>query len=137
MLMKIIGLVRFVRDVELSQTASGMSVAKGTFVSSEKYKDQESSLFQDFVCFGKQAEVLSQYSGKKGQQIYVTGKLKTESWEAKDGTKKSKNVMTLESFDFVSSANQSQSQPQPQRPAQDYKQAPQFNANNFDDDIPF
>lgn len=132
MLMKISGLVRFVRDSEMIN-ANGTPLLKGTIASSEKFKDNESQLYQDFVSFGKQAEILNKYSGKKGNQIYVTGKLKTEKWQDKNGENRSKNVMIFEGFDFVSSGNTSH-----QRTESPIKQSPQFDNNNFDDDdVPF
>jgi single-strand DNA-binding protein len=133
MLMKINGLVRFVRDSEMIN-ANGTPVLKGTIASSEKFKDNESQLYQDFVSFSKQAEILNRYSGKKGDQIYLTGKLKTEKWQDKNGENRSKNVMIIEGFDFVSSGNAPQ-----QRSEAPKKQATQsqFDNNFDDDDIPF
>jgi len=102
MLCKCCGLFRLTRDMELSYTASGMAIGKLGLACSEKYKDKETVLFLDATSFGKQAEILKQYAGTKGTQIYLTGKLQTDSWTDKEGNKKSKTVMIIEGFDFVS-----------------------------------
>lgn len=112
MLAKVNGLFRLTRDMELINTQSGTTIGKLGLVCSEKYKDKETTLFIDGVCFGKTAEILSQYAGSKGTQIYLSGKLQTESWQDNNGQKRSKISMTIEGFDFVSNKNQSNSQQQ-------------------------
>ena len=39
------------------------------------------------MLFGKQAETAAEYV-KKGQMVYVEGRLQTRSWEDKDGVKR-------------------------------------------------
>ena len=80
MLAKITGLFRLTRDLELIKTDAGISIAKLGLVNSEKYKGKETTLFIDAVAFSKPAEILHQYAGKKGNQIYLTGKLHTDPW---------------------------------------------------------
>ena len=65
-----------------------MSVA-----TSRKFKDgtgsyQETTEWHKVVAFGRQAEYAAQYL-TKGRLIYVEGRLRTSSWEAKDGSKRS------------------------------------------------
>ena len=50
-------------------------------------------------CFGKTAENIAEYF-KKGHKIGVVGKLKTDQWE-KDGVKRSKTYVVVDSFDFL------------------------------------
>lgn len=147
---KIQNLFRLTRDADLRYAASGTAVLNIGLASSEKYKDKETQCFLDAVAFGKPAEIIAQYAGTKGTQIYLSGKLKTESWDDKNtGQKRSKQVMEIETFDFVSgqnTGNQPQ-QPQMQSGAQitqnhnqnQQTQAPQqYAPNDFDDsDIPF
>ena len=112
MLAKVNGLFRLIRDMELVNTQSGTTIGKLGLVCSEKYKDKETTLFIDGICFGKTAEILSQYAGSKGTQIYLSGKLQTENWQDNNGQKRSKISMTIEGFDFVSNKNQSNNQQQ-------------------------
>lgn len=115
MLAKVSGLFRLTRDAELKYSGSGTAVVKLGLACSEKFGDKESQLFIDATAFGKPAEIISQYAGSKGNQIFLVGKLQTDSWE-KDGQKQFKTVMIIEGFDFVSGAGANkQSEPKPQR----------------------
>ena len=125
-LAKISGLFRLTRDAELAYSGSGMPILKLGLVNSEKYKDKETTLFIDGTAFSKPAEIINQYAGTKGTQIYLTGKLQTDMWDDANGQKRSKISMIIETFDFVSSRDNTQQQPQGQQ-GQSYSQ-PQQNA---------
>ncbi len=134
-LAKINGLFRLTRDMELVNTQSGAIIGKLGLVCSEKYKEKENTLFLDAVCFSKTAEILNQYAGSKGTQIYLSGKLQTESWTDNSGQKRSKVSMTIESFDFVSKGNQQSNnsqtnQGQPQQQNYQPQQQPQMHYQN-------
>ena len=107
MLAKLQGVFRLTRDLSLTFLQDGTPVAKLGLACSEKFKDKETQLFLDASVFGKVAEVLNQYAGSKGTQIFLTGKLKTEQWE-KDGQKHSKVVMMIEDFQFLGSKQDGQ-----------------------------
>lgn len=98
------GLFRLTRDAELKYSQQGTAILKMGLASSEKYGDKETQCFIDATVFGKPAEILNQYSGQKGNQIYLFGKLQTESWE-KDGQKNFKHSLIVEGFDFVAGVN--------------------------------
>ena len=122
-LAKINGLFRLTRDAELINTQSGSVIAKFGLACSEKYKDKETQLFLDAVAFGKTGEIISQYAGSKGSQIYLSGKLQTETWQDNaTGQNRSKVSMTIESFDFVSNGNKPQQQYTP--PPTTYENVP-------------
>lgn len=61
---------------------------------------KEETTFVDCGCFGKTAEILAQYK-KKGDPIFVEGRLKLDQWEAQDGTKRSKMRVIIENFQFL------------------------------------
>ena len=109
MLAKITGLFRLTRDLELRYGTSGNAIAKLGLACSEKFKDKETQLFIDAVAFGKPAEILNQYAGTKGKQLFLSGKLQTETWD-KDGVKQYKISMVIESFEFVGSKSDNQGQ---------------------------
>lgn len=154
---KINGLFRLTRDCEIQYSASGTAVAKLGLAASEKYKDKETKLFIDAVAFAKTGEILQQYAGLKGTQIYLSGKLQLDQWQDKNtGENRSKTTMVIESFDFVSGQNpghQAQQQPmqnkqqanqqaqnfqQPQQaPMQQQAPQQQYMPNQFDDDVNF
>ena len=142
MLPKINGLFRLTRDAELAYAQSGTAVLKMGLAASEKYKDKESTCFIDATCFGKVAEIIHQYAGQKGGQIYLTGKLELQQWNDKNtGEKKSRHSMIIEGFDFVSNGGNQQQYQQPQYQYQQgaTRQAPAYQPNDFDseDSVPF
>ena len=129
MLPKINGLFRLTRDSELRYSQSGSPILKLGVAASEKYKDKETQCFLDVTAFGKAAEIISQYAGSKGTQIYLSGKIQTEQWTDNSGQKKSKNVMVLDGFDFVSNKpNNSQTNQGYQQQPQNYQQPMQQQA---------
>ena len=64
--------------------------------------------------FGKRAEVINKYF-KKGEPIFIEGRLTFDSWQAQDGTKRNKLKVTIENFEFVG-GKKDQQQEQPSQP---------------------
>ena len=88
-LMQLIGNVG--KDVEMRFTPSGSPVAtfsvavNHTYTDSSGEKKQETEWF-NCVCWNRLAENVNQFLGK-GQNVYVSGRLKTRSWVSDDGQK--------------------------------------------------
>lgn len=99
---KVVLIGRLVKDPELRFTAgSGTAVSRFTVAVNRQFKKDETD-FINCVAFGKTAETISQYF-VKGQQIAVTGSIRTGSYEAQDGTKRYTTDVAVESFEFVGS----------------------------------
>ena len=143
-LCKINGLFRLTRDSELRYSQNGNAILKISLACSEKFGDKETKLFLDAIVFGKPAEIINQYAGNKGTQIFLSGKLQTETWET-DGQKKSKISMVVESWDFVNNNTEPQSNAQTQKHTdyQPKQQAQRIMPNTLpeidinEDEIPF
>ena len=99
------------RDIELSYTTNQVAVAQTGIAVNKKYKDKETVLFVDLVCFGKQAETLNKYTSK-GSPLLISGELTLDQWEAKDGTKRSKHKVIVQSFQFLGDGQKKESQPE-------------------------
>ena len=80
------------RDVEMRATASGLQIANGRLAVNNRKKNGDEwiddPVFIDVVAFGDKAERFGQ-DGKKGERVYVQGRLSQSEWE-KDGVKKTK-----------------------------------------------
>jgi single-strand DNA-binding protein len=103
---KVILIGNLTRDVELKQLPSGNPVAQIGLAINRKWKDkagedQEEVTFVDCEAWGKTAEIMAKYLAK-GKPVYIEGRLKLDSWE-KDGEKRSKMKVVVESFQFLSS----------------------------------
>jgi len=86
--------------------------------------------------FGNQAEMLSQHLAK-GRRIGVDGRLDWSSWEAQDGSKRSKVEIVAQSVQFLDSRGESSPEGERQFvPAAATAGNEDFGAG-ADDDIPF
>lgn len=115
------------RDAELRFTPQGAAVANFTVASSDKYYDQDKqawvqsrALYVDVTMWNESgnrqnptpwAELAAEL--KKGDQVAVTGKLVTRSWETKDGEKRTK--IEFQALRFYRMPNTQQGQPQQQQ----------------------
>ena len=109
MLMQVNGVVRLVKDPEQRYTSDGKSIVTFSVVSNEKYKETETNCFIDCVVFGTLGEKVVMPYLKKASKIYMQGRLKQDTWQDKDGAKRSKHSISVESFEFLESKG---SQPQ-------------------------
>ena len=75
------------RDPE-SRQAGESTVCKFGLAVNRKGKTPE-TCYIDVECWGRTAEVADQYAAK-GSQVGITGRLKLDQWEDKDGNKRSK-----------------------------------------------
>jgi len=125
------------RDPELTYTQSQTAICKFGLAVSRKYKEKEEVCFVDCTAWGKTGETIQQYMAK-GRPILIEGRLTHETWEAKDGTKRSRHSVTVENFQFLGSKDDGAKAPsQPQSPPQN-KLAEQFDeAVPSGNDIPF
>ncbi|OHA36413.1 MAG: single-stranded DNA-binding protein, partial [Candidatus Taylorbacteria bacterium RIFCSPLOWO2_01_FULL_50_130] len=89
----------------LKALPSGTQVAEFAVATNRVYKDkngakQEEADFHNIVAFGRLAEIIGQYL-KKGRPIFIEGRIRTRSWDAKDGSgKRYRTEVVLENFQF-------------------------------------
>lgn len=92
------------KDPECKVFDNGNKVANFSVATTEKYTNKsgekvENTEWHNIAVFGKLADVVEKYV-KKGQHIYIEGKIKTRSWE-KDGSKHYTTEIVLNGFDAV------------------------------------
>lgn len=108
---KVILMGNLTRDPELRVTPKGTAVCQVGIAVNQNYRDKEGNnreetTFVDVDVFGRQAEVIAKYMSK-GRPILIEGRLKLDSWETKEGDKRSKLKVVLENFQFVGSRGDS------------------------------
>ncbi|MCA6367657.1 MAG: single-stranded DNA-binding protein [Cytophagales bacterium] len=101
---KVILMGRVGKDVAVRAFDNGNKVASFSLATSEKYKDkagvvQEITEWHNLSIFGKLADVAEKYV-KKGDQLYVSGKLKTRSWE-KDGITRYTTEIVVDELNLI------------------------------------
>ena len=135
------------KDIELKSLPSGNSVASFNLATNRIWKDnngqkQEQAEFHSIIVFGKQAETINQYC-KKGDQLYVEGRLQTRSWDNAEGKKQYKTEIVLESFQFGNKNEKSETKPVEKTSQQKEEERPNETVYDEDgralnvDDIPF
>lgn len=101
---KVILIGNLTRDPEIKALPSGVKVAQIGLATNRTWKDQngakqESVEYHNIVSFGRQAETLGQYC-KKGDSLYIEGRLQTRSWDGQDGKKNYRTEILIENFQF-------------------------------------
>lgn len=128
-------------DPEVKKIQSGSKVAKMTLAVSEKYKNKNGDTVTNTEWFDLEAwegtaQIAEKYL-KKGSQVYIEGKQKTEKWETETGEKRSKKVVRITSLTMLGSGNSSGNSPaQPSNSSAPAE--PEMNFEQMEeDDLPF
>jgi len=115
------------RDIELRYTQGGTAIAKTAIATSRKFtsngEKKEEVCFIDITFFGRSGEVANQYL-RKGSKILVEGRIVFEQWVDKNGGKRSKHSIAVESMQMLDSKGDSQQQ------APQQEQTPQYKPRN-------
>ncbi len=116
-------------DPESRFTTSGSAVANLTIATNESWRSaegdtKEKTEWHRVVIFGKMAETAAEYM-KKGQLVYIEGRLQTRSWEDKDNIKRYTTEVLCDSFTMLG------------RKADDGSSASSSKESEQDDDLPF
>lgn len=104
---KVILIGNLTRDPELSQTNSGISVARISIAVSRRYANQDGSRETDFfnvTAWRAIAENCAKYL-KKGSKIAVVGSIQNRSYEAQDGSKRFTTDIMADEIEFLSTKN--------------------------------
>ena len=93
------------RDPELKYTPSGVAIVSFGMAINRNWKGsdgekKEEVCYVDLNMFGKRAEVISQYF-KKGNPIFIEGRLQFQQWETRDGQKRNALRVVAEDFQFM------------------------------------
>jgi len=96
------------RDPEMKYTQSGQAVVSFGMAMNRKYRNRnnemiEETTFVDIEGWGKQAETFNQYM-RKGRPAFIEGRLKLDTWENREGQKRSKLRVVMENFQFIGGA---------------------------------
>ena len=113
MLNKVHLIGRLGKDPEVRHFESDSKVANFTIATNEFYRDKqgnkvEQTEWHNIALWGnRQVEIAEQYL-KKGSLIYLEGKIRTRSWEDKDGNKRYTTEVVGDKFIFLDSRKESE-----------------------------
>ena len=135
------------RDPESRYMPSGEQVTSISVATTESWKDksgnkQEQTEWHRIAFFGKLAEIAGQYL-KKGSQVYVEGKLRTQKYTDKDGIERYQTNIIASTMQMLGSKQDSGNGGQSGNNGRNsYSEAKQTGRRpaaqpDLDDDIPF
>ena len=148
-------------DPETRSLPSGMTVTNIRIATSESWKDkasgaqQERTEWHSVALFGRLGEIAAEYL-RKGSQVFVEGKLRTQKWKDKQGNDRYKTEIIADNMQMLGArgggggggggmggggmggAERSSGAGVPARDEYDQTPAPaSAGKEDFDDDIPF
>lgn len=139
-------------DPEMRRTQDGRAIANLRLATSETWRDKssgerrEKTEWSTVVCFNEGlCKVIEQYC-KKGDKIYVEGKLQTRKWQDKEGHDRYSTEVVMQGFEskLVLLSNRHGASEESSADQQTTKAAPSTSRpstptqrNDLDDEIPF
>lgn len=128
---------RLGNDPSVKYAQSGKCITNFSIAVGWKSKDKEGTEWVNVVAFDKLGELVGEYC-RKGSQVFVTGRFKTEKYE-KDGQERYATKIIADTVQFLGGKQEGQGggPGERQRP-QRQQQAPANPVDDFDDSsIPF
>ncbi|ERM84003.1 single-stranded DNA-binding protein [Rhodonellum psychrophilum GCM71 = DSM 17998] len=136
-------------DPEVKHLEGDKVVANISLATTESYKDKsgnrvDNTEWHDLELWDGQARIAEQYL-KKGMQLYVEGKIKTDTWQDEQGNNRKKVRIRVLSFTMLGGRPEGGSTASEQQPSGNYANKPAMNSPNppvmesasTDDDLPF
>jgi len=132
-------------DPDMRYTPSGAGVCEMRLATNESWTDksgqrQERTEWHRIVVWGKRAELCAKYLSK-GRQCFVEGRLRTRSWEDKEGNKRYTTEIVATDVQFLGGGTGAGGGrgggdfPPPPEPEPGFEGG--FGGGGPDDDIPF
>ena len=92
-------------DPELRKTQNGTSVIQLRLATDRRNGNSDSQTdWHTVVCWDKQADAVAQYV-RKGERLYIAGRLNQHSWETDQGERRSRTEVHAHEVIFLGSSN--------------------------------
>ena len=142
-------------DVKMNYFEGGNCLGRFPLATNETYTNRQTgervtnTEWHNIVVRNKAAEVCEKYL-KKGDKVYVEGRLKNRQWQGEDGNMRYTTEVHVTDFTFLSNRNEPGSNPgayggastgsgtpEQARPVQNSPSSPSVSQEEEDDDLPF
>lgn len=125
------------KDPEVRNLESGAKVANFPIATSETYKNKEGQRvtqteWHNIVLWRGLAEIAEKYLNK-GNQVYIEGKIRTRSWDDKDGNKRYTTEIIGDNLTMLGGRKEADESAAPDNNTA----APDADAGEEKDDLPF
>ena len=130
-----------VRDPDTRILENGTHLAKMSIANNQRYRDrsgewQEKTCYVDIVAWRKTAELVSEFC-RKGSPVLVEGELVYNSWEDRDGQKRSRIEVNARRIQFLEKRGTDTSYGDSGGGSNDGSDQDGSDSSIPDDDIPF
>ena len=125
------------KDPEVRHLENGATVANFSIATSETYKDRKSgekvsqTEWHNIVLWRGLAEVAERFL-KKGDKIYIEGKLKTRSWQDQEGNNRYTTEVIADNMTMLGKVGDNNNNTKEEKAIVD-----DFSGPNENDDLPF
>ena len=129
-------------DVKMHQFEDGGSIGRFPIATNESYTNKQTgekvdnTEWHNIIVRNKAAEICNKYL-KKGDKVYVEGKLKTRKWQGEDGIQRYTTEVHVTEFNFLNNKAESNEAPKPPAPNVSEQQTNTHNPQSQVDDLPF
>ncbi|MFT7613128.1 MAG: single-strand DNA-binding protein [Parvicellaceae bacterium] len=131
------------KDPEVKYLEGGTAVANFSIATSETYKNKNGGLttsteWHNIVVWKKLAEITEKYL-KKGNKVYIEGKMRTRSWEDQDGNTRYSTEVVADNLTMLGGKNDNTDSSNSKPEANNSVEKPKtdFAAGKEEDDLPF
>lgn len=130
------------KDPEVRHLENGAVVANFTIATTESYKDRKTgeritqTEWHNIVIWRGLAEVAEKYL-KKGSSVYIEGKLRTRSWDDKEGIKRYTTEIIADNMTMLGGKSDSASNPSTTQSTDKTSQSTETPFEDKTDDLPF
>jgi len=139
---KVILIGRLGQDPTIRRLDTGITVATFSLATDDGYTSKTGEKitttdWHNVVIWGKLAEIVEKYA-VKGMKVFLSGKLKTRTWDDKNGVKHYTTEVISDEFEILEWRNESATTPKPEAktasgtPVSTFESQPDPN-----DDLPF
>lgn len=123
------------KDPEIRYVPSGQAVTTFSIATTEKWRDKEGQMqertdWHNIVCWRRLAEIANEYL-KKGNPVYIEGKIQNRSYDDKDGNKRYISEIVAQRLQLLGGRPEGT-----QAPQQEAEQ-PAPDVSTDDEDLPF
>ena len=129
------------KDPESREMSDGTKMAKFPIATTETYKNRQgekvsNTEWHNIIVRNKAAEICNKYL-KKGDKVYVEGKLKTRKWQGDDGIQRYSTEVHVNEFNFLNNKSELDSSVNPKESESSLPESNTENTSNQVDDLPF
>lgn len=125
------------KDPDIRHLEGGVTVASFSLATSESFRDKnsgekrEQTEWHNIVMWRNLAESVEKSELKKGDRVYLEGKIRKREWQDKDGNKRSTVEIVADTFTIITRRNRSAEE------GASATDAPATTTENAGSDLPF